>query len=814
MAGLAGDVTSQANTQSTSGRRTRLNSLAARASKRQSCYPIAAFLLVSPTGLGQVQQDRDALLSQYCVGCHSGESPAGGLALAEVDSANPPGRPDVWERVIRKLVAREMPPAGMPHPGEAAIDTFRTGLIDELDAAAARAPFAGRTVIRRLNRTEYANAIRDILALEVPVANRLPPDGQAAGFDNIADALSMSPLLLEGYLKAARQVSQLAVGVSDPSPVVEIFPATGTQALWQGEGMPYGTRGGIRVSHHFPYDGDYEIRAFLEKQSLTPTEGVRFFRTRVRLGAGPHLVVVTFPDDFSVREGPVSDVSGRGGRALGGPLDLLGTAIRPTIDFRVDGKRVKLFEIAGMTSGESAFDGIPGPPALGRIEIAGPYDPVPASDTPSRRRLFVCTPENPEGEPECASAILSAVARRAYRRDVTEEDLRPLLSTYSKARRELGFDESIAAALRDVLLAPDFLFRLEFDAPDSAGKIPHAVSDFELASRTSFFLWSSVPDDELLDSASKGELRDPGVLNRHARRMLSDPRASTLVDNFAEQWLGLRRLAEFQPDRKAYPTFDAGLKAVFREETRLFLQSLIRENRSALDLLGADYSYLNETLARNYGISGVTGPGFRRVSLTGVAGRGGLLGQGSILMLTSHAARTSPVLRGTWILDNLLNSPPPPPPANVPELEESADDGRKLSAKEQLDRHRADPACNSCHVRIDPLGFALENFDVIGRWRTKDQGEPVDASGTLASGQTIDGVEGLKELLLGEPERFVHATTERLLTYALGRELDPRDQPTVRRILRETEADGYRFVDLVIGVLNSTPFQTRQPASS
>ena len=764
--------------------------------------------------LAGADHDRKAFLSQYCLACHSGESPAGGLALAEVDAGTPEGRPEVWERVIRKLAAGEMPPAGATHPAEEASEAFRQGLVKDLDAAAGREPYAGRTVIRRLNRREYGNAIRDILALEVPVAKRLPPDGQAAGFDNIADALSMSPVLLEGYLKAARQVSQLAVGVSDPSPVIETHQATGTQGEWQGEGLPYGTRGGIRVRHHFPYDGEYELRAFLERQSLTPTEGVRFFRTRVRLRAGPHVVIVTFPDAFAVREGPVSNVSGQGGRALGGPLDLLGTAIRPTIDFRVDGQRVKLFEIAGMTSGESAFDGLAGPPTLGRIEIAGPYDPVRASDTPSRKRLFVCTPESPEEEPKCASAILSAVARRAYRRDITARDLQPLLSTYSEARRDGDFDASIAVALRDVLLAPDFLFRLEFDAPDSAGNAPHAVSDFELASRLSFFLWSSVPDDELLNAASNGELRNPGVLERHARRMLADARASTLVDSFAEQWLGLRKLASVKPHFLAYPQFDTGLRAAFRKETRLFLLSLIRENRSVLDVLGADYSYLNERLARNYGISGVVGPGFRRVRLSGEARRGGLLGQGSILMLTSHANRTSPVLRGAWILDNLLNSPPPPPPANVPPFSESAEKGRFLTAREQLARHRADPACNSCHVRIDPLGFALENFDVIGRWRPKQMGKPIDASATLASGETIEGIEGLKEFLLGQPERFVHATAERLLTYALGRELDARDQPTVRRIVRESEADGYRFVDLVLGVLNSTPFQMRQPGGS
>ena len=771
---------------------------------------MAAPLLVVPALLAAVEPDRGTFLRQYCLTCHSGDSAAGGLALGEADPGNPPARPEVWERVVRRLAAGEMPPAGAPRPDGAAMNAFQHGLIKNLDEAARRSPYAGRTVIRRLNRTEYSNAVRDLLALSVPIASRLPPDGEASGFDNIGDALSMSPLLLEGYLKAARRASRLAAGVSDPSPVVEIFRATGTQAQWQGQGLPYGTRGGIRVAHHFPYGGEYELRAFLEKQSLTPTEGVRFFRTRVRLDAGPHVVIVAFPDEFAVREGPVSDVGGPGGKALGGPLDLLGTAVRPTIEFRVDGRRVALLEIAGMTSGESAFDGLPGPPALGRIEISGPFNPVRAVDTPSRRRLFVCMPTDARDEPGCASSILSSVARRAFRRDVTEEDLRPLLATFWAARREQGFDESIAAALRDILLAPDFLFRLEFDGPAARGDSARPVSDFELASRISFFLWSSIPDDELLDAASKGDLRDPAELERQVRRMLADGRSSALVENFAGQWLGLRKVAGFQPDRGVYPQFDSALKAAFQKETRLFLRSLLRENRSVLDLLGADYTYLNERLARHYGIAGVIGPGFRRVWLPRESGRGGLLGQGSVLMVTSHAARTSPVLRGTWILGNLLNSPPPPPPANIPPLQESGEGGRELTAKEQLARHMADTACASCHARIDPLGFALENFDVLGRWRTENRGEPIDASGSLASGETIEGPEGLKGLLLGRPERFAHATVERLLTYALGRELNARDQPTVRSILRETESNGYRFADLVLGAIASVPFRMRQ----
>ena len=753
---------------------------------------------------------RDALLKTYCLACHNHSSGSGGLSLEGFSAENPGAHPDVWEKVARKLSAGEMPPPGMPRPAKATLESFTAGLIADLDTAAQETPHAGRPVIRRLNRTEYTNAIRDLLSIELPLADQLPPDGQAAGFDNIGDALSMSPLLLERYLKVARRVSQLAVGVSDPSPVTEIFQATETQALWQGAGMPFGTRGGIRVSYYFPYDGEYDLRAFLERQTLNPRKGVRFFRTRVSVNAGPHAVVVTFPDEFAVREGPVLNVSGPGGTRLGGPLDVLGTAIRPTIDFRLDGRRVKLFEIAGMNASEAAFGGPPGPPTLGRIEIAGPYNVRGVSETPSRKRILLCEPEGAGDEAACASKILSAVVRRAFRRDVTPADVRPFLATYTATRQKQGFEFSLAAALRDVLLAPDFLFRLESDPPSVAPGNAHLVSDFELASRLSFFLWNSIPDDELLDMAGNGKLRDPALLDREVRRMLSDQRASTLVDNFAAQWLGLRGLEEFRPDRKVYPEFDSSLRGAFLRETRLFIRSVIRENRSILDLLGADYTYLNERLARNYGISDVVGPGFRRVSLAGNTERGGLLGQGSILMVTSHPAKTSPVLRGKWVLDNLLNSPPPPPPANVPALDESSGDEKKLTMREQVERHRADPGCASCHARIDPLGFALENFDVIGRWRTQDEGASIDPSGSLPNGATFSGPRGLRNLLLNRPERFVGATVERLMTYALGRELGARDQPTVRQIVRSTEAGRYRFSDLIIAIVRSVPFQMRQ----
>lgn len=782
--------------------------------KRMAGYlrtlPIAICLT---TVLSAQTESREAFVGRYCLGCHSERAKAGGFVLEGVAHADASLRPDVWEKVAKRVRAREMPPAGMPRPQESSAAAFLGGLIGELDRGGHRAPYAGSPVIRRLNRTEYTNAVRDLLSIELPLDAELPQDQTAAGFDNIGDALSMSPLLLERYLNVARRVSALATGTGEASPVVEIFPATGTQAVWQGEGMPFGTRGGIRVTHFFPKDGDYDLRAFLAKESLTPLEGVRFFRMRLaKMKAGSHTVVVTFPDEYAEREGPVLNVGGPGGAALGGPLDVLGSAVRPTIEFRVDGRRVKLFEIGGMTAGEAAFDGLPGPPVLGRIEIAGPYNATGPGETPSRARIFVCRPA-PAGvdEGDCAKRILTPLVRRAFRRSLVPTDLNPFLKTFRVARSaNKPFDAAIAAAIRDVLLAPDFLFRLEFDSTQGAPGSAQPVTEFELASRLSFFLWSSIPDDQLLDAAAAGKLRDPKMLEREVRRMLADGRSTAVMDNFAAQWLGLRELAGAAPDKELFPEFDAALAAGFQTETRLFVNSLIRENRSVLDLLRANYTYLDERLAGHYGIAEVTGPGFRRVPLDSASGRGGLLTHGSVLLLTSHSTRTSPVLRGKWILENLLNSPPPAPPANVPPLEEKAGDGRKLTAREQVERHRANPSCASCHDRIDPLGFALENYDVIGRWRTKDEGGPINASAKMLGGTEFTGPQGLKGMLLGRADEFVHATLERLLTYALGRELDARDQPTIRAILRQTAAAEYRFHDLVLAIVRSAPFQMRQ----
>ena len=759
--------------------------------------------------LGAQQPTREAFATRYCIGCHNQRTKSGGIILEGVSYTGIAAKPDVWEKVAKKVRAQEMPPPGLPRADAASAKAFVSGLTAELDQAARSLPFAGRPVIRRLNRTEYSNSIRDLFNIELPLVEELPQDQMAAGFDNIADALSMSPLLLERYLKVARRVSQLATGTGDTSAVVEIFPAKGTQASWQGEGMPFGTRGGIRVAHFFPQDGDYDLRAFLAKESLSPREGVRFFRTRLtKMKAGTHTVIVTFPDEFAEREGPVLNVGGPGGRPIGGPLDVLGTAIRPTLEFRVDGHRVKLFEIGGMTSGEAAFDGQPGPPSLARVEIAGPHNPTGPGETPSRARIFSCHPTSKMEESDCAKRILAPIVRRAFRRDLTAKDLDPFLKTFAASRPKQSFEAAISDAIRDVLLTPDFLFRLEFDRAESASGTAQPLTGFELASRLSFFLWSSIPDDQLLEQSNK--LHDSKVLESQVRRMLADRRSTTLVDNFVAQWLGLPELTKAAPDKELFPAFDAALAAGFKTETRLFVSSLIRENRSALDLLRANYTYLDERLAGHYGIAGVSGPGFRRVTLSNNPERGGLLAQGSILLLTSQSTRTSPVLRGKWILDNLLNSPPAAPPANVPPLDESRGSGRKLTAREQVERHRANPSCASCHDRIDPLGFALENFDAIGRWRSQDEGGPINATTKMPGGTEISGPQGLKKMLLNRSDEFIHATLERLMTYALGRELEPRDQPTIRDIMSQTEADGYRFHDLILATVKSVPFQMRQ----
>jgi hypothetical protein len=730
---------------------------------------------------------RTEFFGTFCTGCHNAKLKTAGLVLEGIDTQHLADHADVWEKVVVRLGAGEMPPGPIKkRPAREVTHAMVQSLIADLDAAAKKKPTVGRTVIRRLNRVEYGNAVSDLLGIDFPFAGDLPSDAVAYGFDNIADSLSMSPLLLESYLKVARRVSELAVGEGDPSPVTDRYPATKSQAVWQGEGMPFNTRGGVLVKKYFPRDGEYDLRAFLNDADLTPTEGVRFFHIRIPIKAGEHSFIVTFPESSAKNEGPVPNLPGAGGLAQGGPIDVQGTAIRPTLVMLLDGRKLKEFQIRGPQPGE-AVSISSGPPTLARAEITGPYNPGPPTN----------------------------LLRHAWRRDVTKEDVKPYLAAFAKARPKRDFAGAVAVGLRDMLVSPGFLFRLEFDPKNVKPGQVYRVSDVDLASRLSFFLWSSIPDDELLNVAAKGQLHNPATLTKQVSRMLASEKASALMDNFGSEWLTLQGgehdLTEFKPDAEAYPTFDVSLRDGFETEARLFLRSILRENRSVVDVVNANYTFVNDRLARNYGIQGVTGPGFRRVQLPPDSPRGGILGMGAMLMPNSHTTGTSPIYRGKWILTNLLNSPPPPPPF-VPALSEAPGEGGKvLTTRELIERHRANPFCATCHARMDPYGFSLENFDVMARWRAKDQGGTIDAKSVLVNGTAFTGPQGLRKVLTDNPEIFVSATVARMMTYALGRPVAPQEMPVVRDIVRKT-APGYKIDDIVQAIVHSNPFMMRTAA--
>jgi hypothetical protein len=734
---------------------------------------------------------------------------AGGLGLDGLDVTRVTGNAAAWEKVVRTLRGRMMPPAGMPRPDDATYESLTKSLETALDAALAARPNPGRTdTFRRLSRTEYQNAIHDILGLDVDVSSLLPKDDASHGFDNVANG-ELSPTLLERYLAAAQKVSRAVVGGQLPSPSshVVILPSDLTQEDHL-EGLPFGTRGGTIVRHAFPLDGLYEIQVRLSRDRNENVEGltepqqieltldgqrVQMFgvkpnrnqsgayyadeavdkdlKTRIHVTAGPHEVGVVFPrKTFALEE----------------------TERQPSLaHFNMDRHpRVQI--------------------ALYSVSIAGPFEGGTVTDTPSRRRVFICQPPNAAAEDACATRIVSAVARRAYRRAVTDADVEAPLRFYKTARAEGSFDDGIEMALRAVLASTEFLFRIERDPRNVAPQTPYRISDVELASRLSFFLWSSVPDDELLDLAIAGTLSRPATLERQVKRMLADARAEALVNNFAGQWLYLRNLAATSPDARTFPDFDDNLRQAFRRETELFVESIMREDRSALDLLRANYTFVNERLAKHYGIPNVYGSRFRRVSLGADSARGGLLGHGSVLTVTSYANRTSPVLRGKWILENIVGTPPPPPPQNVPPLRDTDSDGRVLSMRERMTQHRANPACASCHQLMDPAGLSLENFDAVGRWRIRtESGSAVDASGGLPDGSTFTGMSGLRSALLRKPEMFVGTLTEKLMTYGLGRGLEYYDAPSVRKIVQHAHTQDYRFSSLVVGIVSSDPFQMR-----
>jgi len=752
-------------------------------------------------------------INQYCVACHNTTLKTAGLTLdaANLDKAGE--NPAVWEKVVRKLRGRMMPPPGRPRPDETTYNNVIASLEKSLDAAAAANPNPGRTeTFRRLNRSEYQNAIRDLLALDVDVTSMLPKDDASYGFDNVGVG-GLSTTLLERYLAAAQKISRLAVGTPAHSTGVSVvtLPVDLTQEDHL-EGLPLGTRGGTVVRYDFPLDGQYEFQVRLMRNRNENVEGLSEPHQMELSLDGAQLGVFTITPNRNASGGYYADEAVDRDLKVripvrSGPHAISATFIRKTSALQESERQPY----------DAHFNMDRHPriqPAVYSISIGGPFDATGAGDLPSRKRIFVCnplTPSNAAAEDRCARTILSTLARRAYRRPVTDEDLRVPLKFYKDARAEGNFDDGVEMALRAILTSPEFLFRVERDPANARPGQSYRISDLELASRLSFFLWSSIPDDELLNLATQGKLHEPAVQEQQVRRMMADSRSKSLVTDFAGQWLYLRNLAAVVPDARLFPDFDDNLRQAMRRETELFFENIVREDRSVIELLGADYTFLNERLARHYGIPNVYGSNFRKVTLGPDSVRGGLLGQASILTVTSYANRTSPVLRGKWVLENILGTPPPPPPGNVPPLGENPAVGRALTMRERMVQHRANPACSGCHQLMDPIGLSVENFDAVGRWRTRGEGdERVDATGALPSGVAFEGAAGLKKALLAHPESFATTVTEKLLTFAVGRGTDYYDAPAVRAITREARNTDYRFSSLILGVIKSAPFQMRR----
>ncbi|HVH29320.1 MAG TPA: DUF1592 domain-containing protein [Vicinamibacterales bacterium] len=752
-----------------------------------------------------------ALVAEYCVTCHNERARTGGLVLSNVDLAQPSANAETWEKVVRKLRGGMMPPQGMPRPDHASLDRLTTWLEGALDASARTRPNPGRASIHRLNRTEYANAVRDLLDLEIDVTELLPADDESYGFDNIADVLKVSPSLLEQYLAASRKVSSLAVGDPATPPVSQLYrvPPDLSQAD-HIEGLPLGTRGGLLIRHNFPLDAQYDVSVRLLRNIVGYITGLEW----------PHQLEITV-DGERVFMAPVGgpEDNRMSDENMSEAADKIDGRLRSRVPIKA-GQRLVGVTFIRKTSAESDeplqpftrdhdLQNMNGLPLIDYVDIRGPYEAVGAGDTPSRRRIFICQPADARAEAPCARKILSTLARRAFRGPATDDEVETLFGFYQEGRRDGSFESGVQHALRLILASPKFLFRVEPDPVKVSPGAIYRLGDLELASRLSFFLWSSIPDDELLAVAAQGKLKDSRELDRQVRRMLADPRAEALARNFAGQWLFLRNLQGHAPDNTAFPNFDDNLRQAFRRETEMLFDSIRREDRSVLDLLNADFTFVNERLARHYGIPNVYGSRFRRVTLAD-ANRHGLLGHGSVLTVTSYPNRTSPVLRGKWILENILGTPPPPPPPDVPALIEGSEDGRTLTVRERLETHRRNPVCASCHRVMDPLGFSLESFDAVGQWRTREEGGSVDASGQLADGTEVNGPISLRQALTRRPEQFVGTMTEKLLVYALGRGLEYYDMPVVRSIARDSASSGYRFASIVMGIVRSTPFQMKK----
>lgn len=762
--------------------------------------------------------EQRAVLDKYCVTCHNERLKTGGLILdsARIDTSDLTTHAATWEKVVRKVQGGTMPPTRAARPDPATTSAFVTSLQARLDQAAAAHPNPGRPAIHRLNRAEYVNSIRDLLALEIDAKAMLPGDDSGFGFDNIGDVLTMTPGLLDRYLSVARKIARLAIGDESVKPVIETvarLPVFLLQDDRMSEDLPFGTRGGTVARHTFPLDGDYTLRIHLQRGTMSGTVrglaednqvDIRLDGARVRQVAVPKAAPRGYEqaDTSGAIEVPVTGKAGQ--HTIGVALSRATTMVEGwgPVRFPVGSTSFAQVDRTSMDGGiiEMGID---------HIEVVGPFKGRVPTDTSTRRAIFTCRPATAAEEVACARKIFGKLAYRAYRRPVTAGDLDELMMFYANGRKEGSFDKGVQFGLERLLVAPDFLFRVEgVDARARPGAV-HALNDYELASRLSFFLWSSLPDDRLLAAASRGSLKNPVVMEQEIRRMLADPKSEAFLANFFGQWLYTRNVAQVTPDPTAYPEFDDNLRAAFTRETDLFLRSQIDEDRSVVDLLTANYTFVNERLARHYGIPNVYGSHFRRVALPD-GRRAGLLGQGSVLTVTAYATRTSPVLRGKWLMQNILGTPPPPPPANVPPLDSTKVEG---TLRQRMEIHRRNPVCATCHSQIDPLGFALENFDAIGKFRTVDGKSPIDASGTLPNGTKFDGPESFRKVLLDQRESYILTLTEKLMTYGLGRGVEHFDMPAVRKVVKDAAAREYRWSAIILGIVRSTPFQMRRAES-
>ena len=792
-------------------------------------YAQAALNDASDTASSSVAEYRDTL-NRYCVTCHNEKLRTAGLLLDWANINDISESPHVWERVITKLSLKAMPPVGMPRPDNSFYDGLPEYLETELDKLATENPNPGRTVTaHRLNRSEYANVVRDLLGVEIDGAALLPADN-SGGFDNLGDLLSVSQVLMEKYLSAARQINQFAVGALDIP--VDSQQYTVDPRLLQNERMsedlPFGSRGGLAVRHRFPLDGDYEISIRLLRTDDTgfvigldepkrldvrvDGERAKLFTIggeNVGLAFGAGLADKLPPDPSQAQYERLADSDLRVSLPVNAGTRTVQVAFLEEIFAWEDPVPAPSYANYNESRIDEAFERAWVEPGVSNITITGPYDVRGSGNTVSRDKIFVCTPERAAEEEPCANEILTRLMRLAYRRPVNDADVAPLMALYREGRQQEGsFDAGIQLALEGLLVSTEFLFRIERD-PDVAPGTVYAISDLELASRLSFFLWSSIPDDALLTLAEDGRLREPAVLQQQVARMLEDERSASLVDSFAEQWLLLRNLPRIHKDQEAFPEFDENLRNAMYEEVRLFVNSIFEEDRSVLDFLRAEHSYLNERLAKHYGIDGVYGNRFRRVTVP--ENQQGLLARAGILSITSYPNRNSTVLRGKWVLENILASPPPPPPVDIPPLEETQGAaGEQLTLREKMEIHPANPACAICHNQMDPIGFGLENYGAIGQWRTLDEGKPIDSSGRLPSGIEFRGPAELQRALLADPEVFANAFAQKLLTYALGRPVAYYDMPAVRKIVDDAGAEDYRFSSIVLGTVSSVPFQMRR----